>query len=918
MKKAYFLFLVSLTVLIIYAVKVYLKTDYTDFSVYYKAALRFSNQDFSQVYTLKDGASPFRYIPLSLLFFKPFSYFSYETAKMIWYFLQYAFFGLGFIFLYHALKLIKKSYLDPLWVTTLTLCLTLRFCLDTFTIGQISSLMFLGFMMGLYGWMYSKPLIAGLGLAIPTALKIGPGYLFLLLTTFRRSKRLRAFLSPLLVFAFLTLLFLMNYGFSTLSTLFQGWIHIIVNDSSYYDASHYGSQSLKSFLLREVHRGSINLYQATQIQILSTLMICSLVAWTWISRTAQSALGRGYFFSLGIFPYLWFMPETFKYGFTTLAIPIALLLSGIQKNKKNKLAISILTLVALTLSFAGKDLLPDFIFFGMQKFSIPFFSTLALGCVIWIQALSESQKRPILRLHDSVQPWDKIPLPNASLGHKATLLVPIPLSSETDFSPEDAATWTQRADTILSELFQKQYEILLIPYGNLVSEFHPNWCSFLDKIKKCTQMKVISAIPSSSRGSALRTGFLHSQADQIYFAHIEQPCDPKFYIEASRLIEQSYSLVLANRRLNSTRFFIPVRFLSQVYGRHQLGLMFNRLVRLILPISTTDTHSGTLAMSRKLALQVFALQSSTRFLFDLEILLTCQGHDLKQTELPVQLILNQEKKPRKIFSEALHIAYGLPQLAWRSYRGYYRPHPHAGKYQSITADDWGLSPGVNQGILELAQMGIVKRVSLLATSPYLENGLEELKKIKGIELGLHFNLTYETKYRTPSHFLFSWLKHRNKEWLRSELTRQLNLLKKLDIQVAYLDGHHHIHLVPGVLPTLGELLQNARISYVRIPYDFRLWFSTKFPLNLLSILAQPNLKKFGLKTEKCFYPLGADFLDQGKLRRQLLGTQSTEIIVHPAAVDDFKIYQIQDSYTSGRITEFRALKMLSYTEGATP
>jgi predicted glycoside hydrolase/deacetylase ChbG (UPF0249 family) len=59
----------------------------------------------------------------------------------------------------------------------------------------------------------------------------------------------------------------------------------------------------------------------------------------------------------------------------------------------------------------------------------------------------------------------------------------------------------------------------------------------------------------------------------------------------------------------------------------------------------------------------------------------------------------------------------------------------------ITADDWGLTPAINLGILNLAQSGVVRRVSLMAWAPSVECHLNELLQVSDIELGLHLDFT---------------------------------------------------------------------------------------------------------------------------------------------------------------------------------
>jgi hypothetical protein len=180
----------------LYAYKVAHIHDYTDFDVYYRAALRFKQAKFFEIYNLADGASPFRYAPITLPWFRPFAEVSLNAAKLVWYFAQLVFFGWGFYLIYRSLLVIRAVRRDALFITSFAFLFVFRLCLDTFTIGQISSLMFLGFAAGLYGYVYRLPFIAGAGLFIPSVLKIGPAYIYALFSLGRPRERVRAILAP--------------------------------------------------------------------------------------------------------------------------------------------------------------------------------------------------------------------------------------------------------------------------------------------------------------------------------------------------------------------------------------------------------------------------------------------------------------------------------------------------------------------------------------------------------------------------------------------------------------------------------------------------------------------------------------------------------------------------------------------------
>ena len=58
----------------------------------------------------------------------------------------------------------------------------------------------------------------------------------------------------------------------------------------------------------------------------------------------------------------------------------------------------------------------------------------------------------------------------------------------------------------------------------------------------------------------------------------------------------------------------------------------------------------------------------------------------------------------------------------------------------VTADDLGLSPGVNRGILEAHRAGVVRSTSLLVTFPASEEGAALALAERDLEVGMHFDL----------------------------------------------------------------------------------------------------------------------------------------------------------------------------------
>ena len=923
--------LLTFIIVPLYGFKVWQKHDYTDFSVYYRAAQRAAAHNWEHVYDLADGASPFRYMPFFLTLFRPFAGLTLQIAQLSWYFLQVACFIGGFWFLYQCLRMIRKTRSHALWVTCTSALFILRFCLDTFTIGQVSSLMFLGFAGALYGWMRSRGCLAGAALAIPTLFKIGPGFTFLLFGAVGRRPEFRkkSWLAAAGTFIALNvLLAAWVRPFAALRELWRNWLHIVAMDSVYYDASHYGSQSLKSVLLRLASSGFLSHSEVSALLLTISLAGCAGVFVLWILRKPSSVLGRGFFFSLGIFPYLWFMPETFKYSLTVLAFPVAFLFLAIvdgTRGKSVRFEKFALAFACVTLSLAGKDLMPNGLFFGLQKASIPFLATVFLGMAILRQTLRYSRpSRLALTIRSvfsgpTVEPWPHLPVSDPTV--QVSLLIPVRLEAEPAVQRSAERAQKLARDWVRSTRshWAGSSEIIFIPFGDRISDAHPTLQAIREAIHTEGQSQQIRILPPpkvDGRGSALRDAFLESRGQRILTGHFEQPCEFSFFTQAVSTMEAQprLQLVRANRRDPNSRFKVPVSLLPVVYGRHRMGLFFNRLVRAVLPLSTTDTHSGTAALTRKLAEQVFLFQTSPDFLFDLELSLVAYAHGCQSLDLPCVLYLAQEKSVSRMLNETVAILIGLPMLASRFRKGYYGPALKL-RAAAVSADDWGISPAVNAGILDLARKGIVHRVALMADCRYLNEGLAELKAVPGIRLGLHFNLTYGKKYAGPGKLLLDWINpFKNRGRLRHEVCQQLELqlqkLKKAGVTPEYLDGHHHIHVLPGFLALVSDTLKQAGIREIRLPYDPRLWFTAKAPLLVLALLAKKPIRESGFSTSPFFYPLSHDFRDQGFLRSKLTHASNLEIIVHPANRADPENWEFADPYVEGRVTEYRALQMV--------
>ncbi len=161
----------------------------------------------------------------------------------------------------------------------------------------------------------------------------------------------------------------------------------------------------------------------------------------------------------------------------------------------------------------------------------------------------------------------------------------------------------------------------------------------------------------------------------------------------------------------------------------------------------------------------------------------------------------------------------------------------------VTADDLGLTQGVTDSILETADAGVVRAVSILANGEATEYALGEyLKRKDHLQLFVHLNLTDGRPVSALSAvplllnakgmfrysvgglliryvFLSSSRRAELREQIRRELSAQYALVRDGIEGVGKINGvngHQHVHMVPFVFDVIVAL---PTISSIRIPRE---------------------------------------------------------------------------------------------------
>ncbi|TWB74975.1 hypothetical protein FBZ87_10470 [Nitrospirillum amazonense] len=135
----------------------------------------------------------------------------------------------------------------------------------------------------------------------------------------------------------------------------------------------------------------------------------------------------------------------------------------------------------------------------------------------------------------------------------------------------------------------------------------------------------------------------------------------------------------------------------------------------------------------------------------------------------------------------------------------------------LNADDYGLSPGVSQGILALIRQGRLSGTSCMTATPFWPQHAPWLAEVADrADIGLHLTLTDQEpagpcpalapsgRFGSVGDLMMRSLTGRlmdaaSQADLKAEIGRQLDLFEAhAGRPPSHVDGHQHVHLLPGV------------------------------------------------------------------------------------------------------------------------
>ena len=248
----------------------------------------------------------------------------------------------------------------------------------------------------------------------------------------------------------------------------------------------------------------------------------------------------------------------------------------------------------------------------------------------------------------------------------------------------------------------------------------------------------------------------------------------------------------------------------------------------------------------------------------------------------------------------------------------------------INADDFGLSEGINRGIVESFIAGALRSTSIMVGMPAFEDAVQH-SRIAGDSLGvgLHFTLTSGRPLtrspslvdektgeflRVPALLWRACTGHLSGREVADECAAQIARARGAGLRLTHLDGHHHVHLFPVVRDAVRRVVGAEGIGVVRRPvepfFGVPNWWRRWVARGVISGVARGiDSERWHIRTTDHF--VGTTLVGainfHAALRRLLatLPIGTTELMVHPGHMQGPLPYG--DAYTTQRERELRAL-----------
>lgn len=241
----------------------------------------------------------------------------------------------------------------------------------------------------------------------------------------------------------------------------------------------------------------------------------------------------------------------------------------------------------------------------------------------------------------------------------------------------------------------------------------------------------------------------------------------------------------------------------------------------------------------------------------------------------------------------------------------------------VNADDLGWTAGVNRGVAEAHRNGIVTSASLLANGAAFAEAVE-LARNSGLGVGVHLNLSDGPPIASPDAVASSLngsgefeggpdglllkiaTRGLSMREVEVEWEAQISKIRDAGVEPTHVDGHKHVHMLPGLFEIALRLAKRHGIGAIRVSHEtsgLRAALSTgrlhaavvlkqgvqARGLKLLARDAREQADRAGISTADYFCGIAqtGELTKEGVTRLlRSLPEGTTELMCHPGYADE--------------------------------
>ena len=342
---------------------------------------------------------------------------------------------------------------------------------------------------------------------------------------------------------------------------------------------------------------------------------------------------------------------------------------------------------------------------------------------------------------------------------------------------------------------------------------------------KYPKLRVLHHERNRKLGGALKTGFAAAYMDYVLYMDSDLPVTFDDVEKALRETKPGEDMVIGFR----------VGRVEGVY-RNVQSWVYNALLYLVFRLQVRDANFSFKLFRRDL-LSFATLRSDSSFI-DAELLLEARRCRYAIREIGFRYHVRRAGKSTiggpRVIPRLLHDMLRY----WCEFPRKVSPQQ---RYVIFNADDFGLCPSINAGVIESHERGVVRAASVIATGDAFEDAANFARNNPSLDIGAHLSLcdgkpvsdamdipslvSKEGRFHNNyidfvASYLCGRISHRE---IEREFRAQIAKIRAVGLPISHLDSHQHLHALPGIYRIVFRLAEENGIRAIRHPHERPAW-----------------------------------------------------------------------------------------------